>query len=834
MARARALLLGSDVRLLCLTGAAGSGKSLLAIHLAQSLSAAFPDSVHAVDLTPVRRPSYVLPAIARALGERNGGGRRPLHGLVARLKTKRSLLVLDNFEHVLGAARDVGRLIEACPQLKVIVTSRAPLVLRCEHQQPVAPLAVPDCSEIPEPEALEQYGAVALLTHLATAVRPDFRVTRENAPAVAAICAWLDGLPLAIELVAPRLRVLPPDALYQQLVGGRLESLSGGPHDLPARQRTLRSALDWSYRLLRPAERTLLARLSVFAGGFSLEAVTAVAGHGAPPEHVPAAGAPVQLVDPDVTEGLLALTDKSLLQQAEGPSGMARFAMLGTVREYAREFLDASGETAAIRERHARYYLALAERAAPRLEGPQQSTWLDYLEAEHDNLRAATRWALAHGEGEFALRLTTALIQLWSTRGYYEEGRDWLAVALLVGRDAPAALRARALRGAGRLANRQGDYAAAARHVAADLTLSRQLGDEQAIAHATLNAGIAARLLDDLDQAASLFHESLQRSRGLADLRVVAGATSNLGTVAELHGDRKYARRQYMDALRIIRQLGDIGWEAGMLARIGCVCDDYAGARRLFERSLTLAESVGGPRGVSAVLTRWARAAREAGRFGDAASLYRRQIALARELRHQQNVAGGLEGVAYVAAATGQPERATQLFAAAQALREMTGLALPAQGWNARQQVLELLRVSLGETAFEELWSEGETMRLDQAIEVELAVGTPAQAPDAPQGTLGPPVQDGRLNSPRAGGRRAPLAASDEPADRRAPGHHRAHRREPRPAHPGQTRLPLAAGTCQLAETPVSWPRPGHRCAAAAARRPRRPASFGRDTNSRK
>jgi non-specific serine/threonine protein kinase len=301
------------------------------------------------------------------------------------------------------------------------------------------------------------------------------------------------------------------------------------------------------------------------------------------------------------------------------------------------------------------------------------------------------------------------------------------------------------VRGAGRLATRQGDYAAAARHVAEELTLSRQLGDEQAIAQATLNAGITARLLDDLDQATSLFHECLERSRELSDLRVLAGATANLGSVAELCGDRKHARRQYMDALRIIRGLGDIGWEAGVLACIGCVCDDYAGARRLFERSLNLMESVGGPRGVAAVLTRWAWTAQQAGHFAEAADLYRRQLALARELRHQQGVAGGLEGVAYAAAATGQPERATQLFAAAQALREMARLALPAQGWKARQQVLDTLHAGLGETAYEELWSEGETMRLDQAIEVALAVGTPAPALDAPPGDLGPPLQDGRL-----------------------------------------------------------------------------------------
>ena len=434
-----------------------------------------------------------------------------------------------------------------------------------------------------------------------------------------------------------------------------------------------------------------------------------------------------------------------MLRRAEGRAGDARFAMLETLREYAGERLQAGGEAEALRRRHAAYFVALAERAEPELGGAQQSVWLDRLEAEHDNLRAALRWALERREAVTALRLTAALAPFWGTRGYFGEGRRWLTAALAAGGQAPAAARAKALRGAGDLAWLQGDGGAAAALYDEELAVARRLGDTAATARALLNAGIVARSRGDFRQATGHFEESLRLSRALADPRGVAGATANLGVVAELQGDHQEATRRYTDALGLARQLGDTRWVAGLLANLGVLQRDHARAGRLFEESLTLARAVADKRGIAAVLKAWASAARQAGDLARAAALYGEQLTLSHELGQNQNVAAGLEGMARVAGARSQEERAARLFGAAHALRRATGVPPSPQDEAARERAVAAVRARLGALAFEVAWAEGEALAPARAIALALADDPgdrPAVASPAGQDE---PFPDGRL-----------------------------------------------------------------------------------------
>lgn len=465
----------ADVRLLTLTGAGGVGKTRLALAVAGDLLERFEDGVFFLDLSPTADPDLVPSMIARVL-EVGEAGRRPLiERLVEHLGERSLLLVLDNAEQVLGAAPLVAGLLAACPRLKVLVTSRAALRLSGEHEHPVPPLQLPDPTDPPDPESLARCEAVALFVQRARAARPEFEITPANAPSVAELCARLDGLPLAIELAAARVKVLSPPALLARL-GRRLCLLTGGARDLPARQQALRNTMDWCYDLLAPAEQVLFARLAVFVGGCTLEAAEAVAGAG-------------DEAAPDVLDGLALLVDQSLLRQVEGPDGEPRFTMLETVREYAAERLEAGGDADVWRRRHADYYLALAEQAAPELVGPRQGAWLDRLEREHDNLRAALSWALERDEQTLGLRLVAALGHFWRVRGHLNEGQGWFERLLSRWPDAPAHARAEALSAAGNLAHARDDYGRAAYHEASR-SLRRALEDARGAAQSLHTVGV--------------------------------------------------------------------------------------------------------------------------------------------------------------------------------------------------------------------------------------------------------------------------------------------------------------------------------------------------------
>lgn len=630
-------LRNTDVRLLTLVGPPGIGKTRLSLQVAAALQGHFADGVVFVPLAPVGEPELVLDTIGQALGVTEATGESLFDSLCALLEGRRLLLALDNFEHLLPAAADVARLLEACPQLTVLATSRAALLVRGEQVVPLAPLALPALTWPLDPQVVVQAPAVELFIERARAVAPHFALTTDNVAAVAAICARLDGLPLAIELAAARTRLLTPLALLERL-GQRLLFHTAGPRDLPPRHQTLHNAIAWSYNLLTPVEQRLFARLGVFIGEYDLAAVEAVCGDD-------------EL--PGVLELLGALVDHSLARVTEGPDGAMRIGMLETIREFALERLGESGELAAMRVRHARHYLALAARADAELNGPEQERWLDRLEREHDHFRAVLAWATheaRHGEagtpdggmaGLPGWHLTARLWRFWHTRCHLNEGRRWLAALLAMEQDgAPLPERARVLLGAGVLARAQGDLDEGRRLIEASLGVARCGGLPADVALALYHRGVAAFDGGEIDAAIRDLEECLAIQRELGDVAGIASALNGLGSVLIGHDDER-AVALLDESVRRQRALGNRRGEAFTLHSLGLAelrRNDHSGAAGHFQQGLALFRTLGDSIGI----------------------------------------ADCLAGLAAVAGAQAHPERAGQLWRAAEALRERIAAPLAA------------------------------------------------------------------------------------------------------------------------------------------------------------
>jgi predicted ATPase/class 3 adenylate cyclase len=683
-----------DGRLLTLTGPGGVGKTRLALEVATRGRGAFADGVWLVQLAPLSDPALLPTAVAEALGVRDEAGRGAADALRDHLRPRALLLLLDNFEHLLDAGPLVAELLGAAPRLTVLATSRAPLRLAGEREFPVPPLPLPEPERATDPAALIRYDSVALFVRRATAVAPGFRLTGEDGPAVAELCRRLDGLPLAIELAAARVKLLPPPALLARL-RDRFGLLSGGARDAPARHQTLRRAIDWSFALLSPAERALFERLAVFAGGFTLEAAEAVcAAPGDPP--LP------------VLDGMAALLDQSLLDRVAGAGGGPRFRLLESIREYALERLEASGAGAALRRAHAAYYLALAERAEPRLWGASESDWLDLLAADEDNLRAALGWAIESGEAEPGLRLGGALWRYWWKRERLGEGRAWLArlLALPDAARAPAPLRARVLNWASVLARYQGDLEEAAALLEDTLRLQRELGDASGVAWALNGLAFVALERGDYDRAAALYQESLDRFRAAGDEGSATWALHHLGRVAQLRGDAARARPLFEESLARLapgehpgaaRIRHDLGYVAADLG-------DFAAARRHHEA----------------------------------------ELAVRRAAADRVGIAKALEGFAHLAAAQGHAGRALRLDGAAQALREAAGVPRARSEHVSLERRLGPARERLGAEAAGEALAAGRATALDGPDgAVRYALATDAGEPEDGEGAPPSPGASG-------------------------------------------------------------------------------------------
>jgi predicted ATPase/DNA-binding XRE family transcriptional regulator len=667
-------LLRSDIRLLTLIGPPGVGKTRLGVQLAASVGDVFADGVTFVPLAPVREADQVVVAIGRALGFQEGSGHQLFARLQRSLRDYQLLLVLDNFEHVLAAAPLIGELLSAAPHVKVLVTSRTSLRVYGEHEVAVAPLALPPLDPLPPPPQLACCPAVELFVARAQAVNAGFTLDSTNSLAVAELCHRIDGLPLAIELAAGRIRLLTPKMLLERMQN-QLQLLSDGPHDLPARQQTLWNAIDWSYRLLSERERAVLRQLAVFAGSWTLEAAEAIIDG---VTNAPGIAQPTATMQPPLNI-LTELVSQSLVV-VDMREGVARYHLLESIREYALDRLSECDEVINARRRHAAYYLSLAESPFDRA---QERVWMDRLEQEHDNLRIGLDWTIEHAP-ERIVRLAEKIVGFWQMRGYVREGRRWLELALARAPGVPTLDRARVLK-----------------HI-----------------------GFLAREMDDLDFAQPLLEESLWLDQQLGDLSGQAEVLNMLSMVALSRGDSATTDRLASQSVAMFRSIGQQLGVSGALYLVGdaaYLMHDYERAEAAHVESLSLAQEVGKLSFATRRMIRLGQIAQARGAPTQAAVQIVEALRLARLANDKWSITMALAGLASIANVLGNSTLAGRLLATTDALLTRSGARLWPVDHTEYERTMASVRTQLDESSFMAVWAVGRALHLEQMIEEAIA-----------------------------------------------------------------------------------------------------------------
>ncbi|GAC1637258.1 MAG: hypothetical protein NVS4B9_30390 [Ktedonobacteraceae bacterium] len=766
MAAVCAILRRPEVRLVTLTGTGGVGKTRLALQAATDLMHDFADGVCFIPLASISDPALVVPTIARTLELKDVGQHSLPELLKAYLQNKRMLLLLDNFEQVVTAATKLLELLACCPYLKLLITSRLVLHVRCEYEFPIPPLELPDLQELPERHALARYAAVALFIQRAQAIKPDFHMTDADASNIAAICTRLDGLPLAIELAAARSKLLPPYALLARLEH-RLHLLTCGARDVSDRQRTLRNTLEWSYILLEAAEQRLFRRLSVFVGGGTLDALEAMyATLGDTGDHI--------------LNSVASLLDNSLLQQTELEGEEPRFVMLETIREYGLEALAARGEKEVTMQAHATYYLQLADQGGPNLIGIEQQRWHRRLEREHANLRAALYWSIERKETELTLRLSNALWWFWLTQNHLGEGRQWLEKALVGSEGRVTSVRANVLNVLGLLLLNQGYYEQAKKRCAESVALYRELGDAVGVAWPIHHLALVALDQGEYTRARSLFEECLTRFCEAGDEIGRSYSLCHLALLYNEQGEYEKARSFAENGLKLFKMLehshgisealfclakvlivsqcgkaevhllleeclalaretGDETRMADALhvaARAALNQGAITNARSFIEESLAFSRAKEYQAGIAGSLAVFGQITAAQGDYAEARALYEESLTLTREIGFRRIIPSTLEGLAAVCATQGESVRATRLWGAAEALRAAIGMPLSPIENAVYKRAVAAARIQLDRQIFTTIWAEGRTMSLEAILAAPEPVKTPHPVPGEPLSML--------------------------------------------------------------------------------------------------